>query len=226
MNKIPKRIFYVWVGGDKPNIVQMCIENWRDKLPDYELVEVNESSEYFDFEKEYNNCKWFKTVYDKKMWAYVSDYIRCKVLYDHGGVYLDTDVTLYKDITPLLKDVEMFIGKEDEKYISVGIFGVVKNHLFLKDMLDFYNNEIFESPLFTIPTIMTEVYSRKEYDIKIYPPVYFYPYHYTEKFSHDCIKENTYCVHWWSASWDNQKDVNWLKNKHMFAKLQRGLKNA
>ena len=43
------------------------------------------------------------------MWAYVADYMRVKTLYEHGGIYLDTDVTIYKDFEPLLKD-NMFAG--------------------------------------------------------------------------------------------------------------------
>ena len=100
--KIPPRIFYIWLGGEKTPIVNICLENWRDKIKDFEIIEVNENSKYFDFAKEYETCLWFKSVYDKKMWAYVSDYMRIKVLYDYGGVYLDTDMTIYRDLYPLL----------------------------------------------------------------------------------------------------------------------------
>ena len=38
-------------------------------------------------------------------------------------------------------------------------------------------------------------------DIKILPPPYFYPYHYTEKYSAACIVKDTLCVHHWANSW-------------------------
>ena len=93
---IPKRVFYVWGAGEqKSRLANVCIENWRMMLPAYEIIEVGENSkDWFDFAREYQECLWFRTVYDLKMWAYVADYIRFKVLYDHGGVYLDTDVTI------------------------------------------------------------------------------------------------------------------------------------
>lgn len=108
---IPKRIYYVWGYKEpKSRLANICLENWRDKLPDFEIIEINENVPgIFDFQKEYENNLWFKTVYDLKMWAYVADYMRIKTLYDHGGIYLDTDVTVYKDFSPLLEH-KMFVG--------------------------------------------------------------------------------------------------------------------
>lgn len=229
INKISKRIFYVWFGGEKPAIVNICIQNWREKLPDFEIVEINEHSPYFDFATAYKDCRWFQIVYDRKMWAYVADYVRCQVLYDYGGVYLDTDMTIEKDITPLLTD-SFFIGEEKKGFLSVGIFGCEAHHPFLKQMLAFYQNEIFDSPLYTIPSIMTEILKRNHYpDIKIYPRQYFYPFypfgpHY-EKWSPQCIKANTYAVHWWNASWFGDETIYFLQNKHKPEILQQLLNN-
>jgi mannosyltransferase OCH1-like enzyme len=90
-------------------------------LPDYEIIEMNERSGYFNLKKETENNLWLKTVYDLKLWAYISDYVRLKVLYEYGGIYLDTDVTVYKDLMPLLEDNTAFIGMEISKNIACGI---------------------------------------------------------------------------------------------------------
>ena len=126
---IPKRIFYVWGYGErKSQIANICIENWRMMLPDFNIIEVNEKTpEWFDFDYEYNNNLWFKTVYDLKMWANVSDYIRCKVLYDYGGIYFDTDVTVYKDFSSLLNH-KMFIGNCLNNIPEMATFGAQKEH--------------------------------------------------------------------------------------------------
>ena len=211
---IPKRIFYVWFGGEKTPLANVCIENWRDKLKDFEIIEVNENSPYFDFQQAYNNCPWFKTVYDRKMWAYVSDYARAKVLYDHGGVYLDTDMTIYKDITSFLSD-NLFLGYEQSDIVSAGIIGAEKHHPLLKDLLDFYENEIFKSPLYVITHIISYLIQKNKYtDIKIYPQKYFYPFYGNEIFTHDCITEETYAVHWWVSNWRNEKQIFFLERKH------------
>ena len=51
IHMIPKRIFYVWGAGErKPRDVQVCIQTWRQIMPDYEIIEINENSnQYFDF---------------------------------------------------------------------------------------------------------------------------------------------------------------------------------
>ena len=110
---IPKRIFYVWgVNDPKKRDVLACMQSWRQNCPDYEIIEINEKSKkYFDFQKELTNNKWFKTVYERKMWAYVADYVRIKTLYENGGIYLDTDVTVIKKFDKFLND-PAFVGMQ------------------------------------------------------------------------------------------------------------------
>ena len=39
-----------------------------------------------------------KEAYEAKKWAFVSDYVRFRVLYNYGGLYFDTDVEVIKNI--------------------------------------------------------------------------------------------------------------------------------
>ncbi len=224
---IPKRIFYVWGYGEpKSRMADICIENWREHLPDYEIIELNEKSkEWFDFEYEYANNLWFKTVYDLKMWAYVSDYMRVKALLDHGGIYLDTDVTVYKSFDSLLNH-KMFIGNVANNLPEMAICGAEAGHPVLAKMYEFYQETIWKSPLYIITGVVKEVLEKNyglqltpskicENDIiSVYPPEYFCPFHYNEQFSHDCITENTYACHWQNASWLSKKNLFFLSNKH------------
>ena len=46
---IEKKIYYVWIGNaKKPDIFYKCLKSWQEKLPDYEIVEINEKN--FDIE--------------------------------------------------------------------------------------------------------------------------------------------------------------------------------
>lgn len=225
---IPKRIFYVWGYGEKKSqIANICIENWRMMLPNYQIIEVNEKTkEWFDFEKEYQSNIWFKTVYDLKMWAYVSDYIRVKALYEHGGIYFDTDVTVYKDLSPLLKN-KMFIGNVRNNCPELAIIGAEKGHPYLLDLINFYQDQIWKSPNYIIVALFKEILENK-YNLKfniteicgndmisIYPPEYISPYHYGEDFTHSLITKNTYTVHWENSSWITKKNLYFLSRKHM-----------
>ena len=211
---LPKHVFYVWLGGKKTPLANVCIENWRDKLKDFDIICVDEKSPYFDFQKAYQECRWFKTIYDRKMWAYVADYIRAKVLYDHGGIYLDTDMTIYKDLTPLLSN-HVFLGWEQPDIVSAGLIGAQKHHPLFKDLLDFYHHEIFQSPLYVITHIITYLLKKNDYkDVKIYPQRYFYPFYGNEVFTPECITDDTYAVHWWSSSWREEAQRFFLDNKH------------
>ena len=117
---VHKKIYYCWFGGEKPTKVLECINNWKEKLPDYEIIEINDkNNELFDVEKECQNNLWFKTCYENKMWAYVADYARLKVLYERGGVYFDTDITVEKDITDLLAKNKLVLGWEDKYSINI-----------------------------------------------------------------------------------------------------------
>lgn len=92
-----KLIHYCWFGRNKkPYLVKCCIKSWR-KLKGFKVIEWNEDN--FDI-----NCNEFvKTAYDMGMYAFVSDYVRLKVLFDFGGLYFDTDLYVLKNFYPLVE---------------------------------------------------------------------------------------------------------------------------
>ena len=230
MTDVPKKIYYCWFGGEKPQSVLDCINNWKKMLPNYEIIEINEKNkQLFDVEKECRNNLWFKTVYENKLWAFVSDYARLKVLYENGGVYFDTDITVEKNITELLEKEKLVLGWENPVAINIAVGVVVVGDPLIKQMLDFYNDEIWKSKLYTIPQIVTHVL-RKNYDLKpanqitenddilILPQEYFYPIpiglQIKESEKSLFITPNTYTIHWWDGAWDNPNVKYFMLHKH------------
>lgn len=215
---IEKKIHYVWFGSEKPEKVLKCIDSWKSKLPDYEIIEWNEKT--FDVEEELKKNKFFRECYKRKLWAFVADYVRVKVLHEFGGIYLDTDIEIIKDITPLLNS-DLFLGYENENTMSFGIVGVIPKHKIFYKIYEFYQKEIWKSPMHIITNIFTE-FLKNEYEnkfeenhIKIYPREYFYPFNHDEEFTKECIKKNTYAIHWWDKSWKKNPKVYFLKYKHL-----------
>lgn len=151
---IPKIIHYCWFGGnEKPEIIKKCIESWKKFCPDYEIIEWNESN--FDV-----NCnQYVKDAYAAKKWAFVSDYARLKVVYDNGGIYLDTDVLLHASLNELLK-FNCWLASDDVRYINTGLgFGAIKYHSLIKAIMEEYLT--YEFSFATCVLLNTKVIERE-----------------------------------------------------------------
>lgn len=135
---IPKIIHYVWLGkGEMSERAKHCIESWKKYLPDYEIKEWNEDN----FDINYNN--WTKHSYENKKYAFTSDVVRLYALYTEGGIYMDTDVEVYKPLDEFLYE-EGFTGFEAVNYPSTATLGAEKGNPVIKKMLDFYDTIDFE----------------------------------------------------------------------------------
>lgn len=208
-----KKIHYCWFGGKKlPRSVKKCIKTWKKILPDYKIIQWNENN--FDI----NSCPFVKEAYDNKRWAFVSDYARIYALYNEGGIYLDTDVKILKNIEDIIQK-EMFMGYEDSGYVGTAVIGVKEKHnKYIKEILDYYDKleHFYLQSIYsyTNPIIITNILKQYEskiqkdgievYDgnVSIYPRDYFYPisYDYSEKL----YTKNTRMVHLFKGTWTSK----------------------
>ncbi len=208
---IPKVIHYCWFGhGEMSKLMKKCIKSWKKYCPDYQIIEWNE--ENFDV----NSCLWTKQAYEAKKWAFVSDYARLKVLYEQGGIYMDTDVELVKPLDALLNH-KGFSGFENSYQIQSGIIGVEKGHVAVKKWLDYYENReyLIDGQPIMQPNVsyMTDIFlenglvlddSYQEIcDMAIYPQTYFCPLH-TDTVK-NCITDKTFVLHHFTGTWMTPK---------------------
>lgn len=224
---IPKVIHYCWFGGNPlPELAQKCIESWKKYCPDYEIKRWDETN--FDV----NCCDYVREAYEAKMWAFVSDYARFKILYENGGVYFDTDVELIKPIDDVIENGS-FMGLEKSSKVSVATglgLGAEKELSLLEEILDNYHHSRFEKDTNgSYETVVTRVTNivLKHGDIqpdeisdvagmKIYPTGYFCPLDfYTGKMT---ITNNTRSIHHYTASWHN-------KTKRMIVSIKKRFAN-
>lgn len=221
MNKI---IHYCWFGGKKkPAKLKYYIKTWKKYLPDYEIMEWNESNfdvNMFDFTKE---------AYKNKKWAFVSDVARVYALKEYGGIYFDTDVEIIKDVNFIL-DNEIWLGREDENYLATAMFGVKEPHnKHIEAIFNFYKDLKFDSKnvyKYTNPKIFTkhfEKYGLKkgndnmvlDGDIHIYAKDYFNPKSYDGQ--NNTFTNNTCIVHHFDATWTpiDEKVAVWFIRRNM-----------
>ena len=113
--KIPKTIHYIWFGGKPlPPMAERCISSWKEHCPDYEIVRWDEDN--FDS----GGNRYFEEALAAKKWAFASDYARLKVLVEHGGIYMDTDVEVLHPLDRFLEE-DAFSGFETPSRISTGL---------------------------------------------------------------------------------------------------------
>ncbi len=204
---IPKIIHYCWFGNNQMTEKEIkCIESWKKFCPDYEIMLWNESN--YDIHK--NN--FISKAYEEKKWAFVTDYARLDIVYSNGGIYLDTDVELIKNLDPLL-DNKAFMGFEKGRVIGTGLgFGAEKHHPAIKALRDTYESIEFDintSESINCPALNSKyLISRGAVmndemqvvdDITLYPTEYFCPLHSTSGEMN--ITKNTYSIHRYSMSW-------------------------
>lgn len=206
---IPKIIHYCWFGGNpKPKLADKCIASWKKYCPGWEIIEWNESN----FDVDQNG--YTKMCIEQKKYAFLSDYVRLKVVAEHGGVYFDTDVELLKPIDALL-EMEGFFGFETPEYVASGLgFGSVAHGRVIDAMLREYD-ELLDGTqgVRMCPALNTAALEKLGLvrdgskqtvaGALILPVEYLNPY---ESSTGRLRKtKNTLSVHWYSASWMSWK---------------------
>ena len=232
---IPKIIHYCWFGGNPlPSSAKKCIKSWKKYCKDYKIIRWDESN--FDIS---SAPLYVRQAYEAKEWAYVTDYVRLKIVYENGGIYFDTDVEVIKPFDSLLKN-KAFFGFEDEENVATGLgFGAEKGSGVLKDIMEQYEDIpfILEDGSFDntpCPVRNTDVFLRAGLiqngeiqnlndDIIVLSKEFLCP-----KSLNDGIirkTENTYSIHHFDASWfDNDKQKE--KNKRWKQKQKRAKQKA
>ena len=210
---IPKVIHYCWFGrGEKSELMKKCMESWKVHCPDWEIIEWNEDN--FDP----NFCPYTAKAYKEKRWGFLTDAARLKIIYEHGGVYLDTDVELRHPIDELLDNGAWF-GYGSTTEINTGSgFGAVAGHPLIKKLLDHY---LSIRPLrYTVCT---------KFDTRIFHqefPDFAGDHDVRQKFDDVLIIENIwhYVIHHYTNTWMSpwQKLTNKSKLWRFLRKLLRG----
>ena len=212
---IPKVIHYCWFGSDEmPQAMETYIGSWKKHNPDYQIKRWNESN--YDVYK--NN--YTKQAYEAKKYAFVSDFARMDILYEHGGIYLDTDVEVLKSLDALLYNTA-FIAYNEWPMPNSAIIGSIAGLDIIHRMRDTRSEVNFKNPDGTYNLTINSSYEagvlvqkgfKKDFThqvidgLAVYPPCFF-PQEGRLGLNAD-IDERTFAVHYALGSWkDNLRKI-------------------
>ena len=202
---IPKKIHYCWFGGNPlPKSARKCIDSWRKFMPDYEIVEWNEDN----FDVNYN--AYTKMCYGQKKFAFLTDYLRLLIVEEQGGIYFDTDVEVLRSFDDFI-DLPAFVGFENDRFVNTGEgFGAEPHNPTIQQMLRAYDPLLDGAHgVLGCPKLNTEALQKLGLrldgkaqtlpNVSVFPAEYFNP---RNSVTGELTKtENTYSIHWYSASW-------------------------
>jgi hypothetical protein len=209
---IPKIIHLCWLSGDQyPDLIRRCIDTWKKYLPDYQIMIWDTNR--IDLSKH----QWVREAFEKKKYAFAADYIRLYALYHHGGIYLDADVEVLKNLDTFLSQTS-FVGHESGGDLEPAIIGSEPHVEWIGECLKYYDGKSFVKDdgsldMRPLPLIVGDVIIRiygspqvlgvdeiyRGSDISIYPAAYFSPKsHHT---GYSVASDVTYTIHHFDGQW-------------------------
>lgn len=181
-------------------------------MPDWKYKLWNEDN--FDVRQN----AYAKEAYEMHKYAFVSDYVRLWVLEREGGVYLDTDVEVFKSFDALF-GYQAFAGFEGSKRLPLGTcvmaskahgewvseqLGAYRERHFLKidGSLDLTTNVQYITNMMARHGFVQNGKEQDYKDLHVFPVDYFSPRRTTGEYVRT---EHTYCDHLGLGSWADKE---------------------
>lgn len=226
---IAKILHYIWLGetDNFSELQQSCVASWQKHMPEFARQFWNETRlrEEFSQQQRY----FFELMLQRKKYAFAADYARCLILEKYGGVYLDTDVEVIRNLTPLL-DCHAFLGLEDNNRPNCAVLGAVARLPFITALKKAVSeaNGLTEIPILTHKVLAAGENLIMDYQqpvlinsVCVYPERYFYPYNPYRKNSakqllYNDISTDCFTIHHWGKSWQltfRERLLRFIKRK-------------
>jgi len=227
-NNIPKIIHFIWIGNNIPEKYLEYIETWIRYHPDYHFCLWNNNNI-----PKLVNQELFDNITD---YAMKVDILRYELIYFLGGIYIDCDFLCIKNIDNLINNFDNFCSHESKEFITNAIFGFVKEHKFLYNVIEnlkynffLYKNVVNNNlyiPKITGPEYFTQLCHifdkvnrfQKNNKLNIFNTEIFYSYTFENKYHNNniIIQKENYGIHMWGNSWNNTVDDNKDKDNDVY----------
>ncbi|HJZ23968.1 MAG TPA: glycosyltransferase, partial [Candidatus Babeliales bacterium] len=229
---IPKIIHQIWLGSSFPQKYNYFRKTWIDKHPNWtyilwtdhqeNLLEntrvANSLTELQEFMHDNSIriiiahpsilCLFNQGYYnDSKNYGEKSDLLKWELIYQLGGVYVDTD---FECIKPL--DVGSLA-------LGAALFGAVSGNEILKDCIETIKDDRGFSEVYvrTGPVHFTKslmrAYTKALGVNAVFPPSFFYPLgarqtNLSRSEVEALFHPESYAVHWWEGAWVEKQIIN------------------
>lgn len=215
---IPKIIHYVWLGRGRvplPKEDQEYIEGWQKLNPDFKIKHWDERN------VDYSKYPLVEKALKEKRWALASDIIRMIVMYEYGGIYLDTDIELLKPLDGFTK-YKGFACWEAKYWFTTAAFGAEKHSPWIAKILKRYElankNQKISTETFLKTVHSPSVYAEDIYHIELdgktkiygnnefatFASDYFCPKHYMTGDIN--VTKNTVAIHHYASTWHTRSE--------------------
>ena len=170
LERLPKKnennVFIYW-DGYKYKLIQILhklIYLYSNNEKNYKVYFVNSNNLY-------NYIDFIPLFFNKMKVNHKSDYIRYKLIYKYGGIWLDSDTIVMSDLRSLFaifKNKDGFFMKENNKIIFSGVFGS-KPETELLNKVIFEIDRILSRKKHNLnwsdigPELLTKIYRKNKY---------------------------------------------------------------
>jgi mannosyltransferase OCH1-like enzyme len=147
---LPKIIHQIWIGPNKlPENCKAYIEKIERLHPEYKhMLWTNDNIPCLpDLVK-----KQFDRYGNIKRYAFQADILRYYLINDYGGIYIDIDFEIKKNISPLLtKEFNIALPPFNPSkihWVCNSFFASIQKNFVLEDILNNLKDEIYHGPIF------------------------------------------------------------------------------
>lgn len=196
---IPKIFHRIWIGDNPiPEKHECWWQAWQRLHPDFSFMTWTE----VEFEAEEAFCYLHAKVRETNILAMKSDIMRIAILYQYGGIYIDTDMMPINRIPEAELDSDFITCGSYTGFLAARkhnkSLGVASRIFSMRDLSIGTSHNIIS---LTGPKFLDKVVGA--YDHKSLPLHRFYPYNHDKTFSTLFLQdlEAAYGAHVWNGSW-------------------------
>ncbi len=199
---IPRVFHQVWINDQEPELPEQYRnyrDSWLARHPNWEYHLWNLDNLPFRSRNAEVLARNEGTL------SQLADALRYELLYEFGGVFLDTDFECLRPIDGILEGVRNFTCSANGRTLAVGILGSERSSSLMSSCVENFPRRLGleNAAIETGPGFFTQVLLRQGFhnNLTVFPTKWFYPYDWDEPHLAQEAFPEAYAVHRWAQTW-------------------------